>query len=220
VSRQAYIAARAPRSGQVKTRLAAALGDAAALDLYRAFLSDLADEFTGIGWFVTPADAWRDIAPIVARRAQPPTCILDQGPGDWTARQRFLFETAAERGEERTVLIGSDSPHLRSSIVEEAFGALDDHDVVFGPTPDGGYYLIGMRGWHDVLAGVPMSTESVFAQIQTQARTMGVSMAVLGAAFDVDEADDLTRLRAAVAASDGLPATRGALARLDARVAA
>ena len=220
MSRQAYIAAKAPRAGQVKTRLAAAIGDAATLDLYRAFLSDLADEFPAAGWFVTPTDAWRDIAAIVARPVQSPASVLDQGPGDWTNRQRFLFETSAQRGEERTVLIGSDSPHLRSSIVEQAFRALDDHDVVFGPTPDGGYYLIGMRGWHDILAGVPMSTYSVFEQIHAQSRAMGVSMAVLDATFDVDEVDDLTLLRAAVAESDGLHATRGALARLDARVAA
>jgi uncharacterized protein len=217
---RAYIAAKAPRAGQVKTRLAAALGDSAALDLYRAFLSDLADEFPEAGWFVTPADAWRDIAAIVARPAQPPACVLDQGPGDWTMRQRFLFQTAARRGEERTVLIGSDSPHLRASIIEQAFRALDDHEVVFGPTLDGGYYLIGMRGWHDVLAGVPMSTESVFAQIQARSRTMGVSMAVLGATFDVDEVDDLSLLRTAVAAGNGLHAIRAALARLDAQVAA
>ena len=95
--RQAYIAAKAPRAGQVKTRLADALGDAAALDLYRAFLSDLADEFPATGWFVTPTDAWRDIAAIVARPVQSPASVLDQGPGDWTNRQRFLFETSAQR---------------------------------------------------------------------------------------------------------------------------
>ncbi len=220
MSRRAYIAAKAPRAGQVKTRLAAALGDAVALDLYRAFLADLADEFPETGWFVTPADAWHDIAAIVARPAQPPALVLDQGPGDWTVRQRFLFETAAQRGEERTVLIGSDSPHLRSSIVEQAFRALDDHDVVFGPTLDGGYYLIGMRGWHDVLAGVPMSTESVFAQIQARSRAMGVSMAVLIPTFDIDEVEDLVLLREAVADSERLQATRRALMRLDSRVAA
>lgn len=220
MTRQAYIAAKAPRLGQVKTRLARDLGDAAALELYRAFLVDLAAEFPDIGWFVTPPDAWSEIAHTIAPAGPAPTRWLDQGPGDWTQRQRFLFATAAARGEDRTVLIGSDSPQLRAEVIAQAFAALDDHEVVLGPTFDGGYYLIGMRGWHDVLAGVAMSTHDVFGEIMDAAGRDGLRVAILEATFDVDEVEDLTLLRRAVAHGQGLQATRAALARVDAAVIA
>ena len=166
-----YIAARAPRPGFTKTRLGRRIGHEHAAALAAAFLRDLASRFaTGpytVGWFVTPDDAWTDLGPLVATAAQDHRRdVIGQGPGDWTQRQRILFQGASARGERRTVLIASDSPHLERHVVEEAFARLRDSDVVLGPTDDGGYYLIGMRGWSDerraapwdVLSGVRMST--------------------------------------------------------------
>ncbi|MGD9571360.1 MAG: DUF2064 domain-containing protein [Thermoleophilia bacterium] len=209
-----WIAAKAPREGLAKTRLAAEVGGPAALALYRGFLADLAARFSAagvpVGWYVTPADAWTDLGPIVAP-AGPPPPVLAQPPGDWTARQRALFRGAAGRGERRTVLIASDSPQLEPRVVEQAFAALDRDDVVVGPTHDGGYYLIGMRGWHDVLAGVAMSTGAVLEGVLAVARRTGRTVAVLGSTFDVDGREDLAHLAALDPARADLAATRRAL---------
>jgi len=70
--------------------------------------------------------------------------VVAQGEGDWTERQRWLFRTAAARGEERIILVASDSPQLCVSTIIDAFHLLTQHHVVLGPTHDGGYYLIGM----------------------------------------------------------------------------
>ena len=177
-----YIAAKAPRPGLAKTRLARGIGQRTAIDLYRAFLRDLGARFAApaargafsLGWYITPPDAWDDLAPLVSsRRLRDDTRdrarILAQGPGDWTTRQEALFAGAWERGEERTVLIASDSPHLAVEVVAAAFRQLDRHDLVFGPVTDGGYYLIGMRGWCDVLQGIPMSTGTVLQDIVARA---------------------------------------------------
>jgi rSAM/selenodomain-associated transferase 1 len=207
-----YIAAKAPRAGEVKTRLAHGIGAAAAVTLYRAFVRDLAAEFPAAGWFVTPATAWDEFAPLLAGPRF--VSLLGQGEGDWTERQRFLFSTARRRGEDRTVLIGSDSPHLRREVVDRAFALLDHRDVVLGPTFDGGYYLIGMRGWHDVLAGVPMSTASVLDRLLVAAREAGVSVGLLEATFDVDEVADLWLLRRELSRRPGGGATGAALQRL------
>ncbi|MBA4115814.1 MAG: DUF2064 domain-containing protein [Rubrobacter sp.] len=67
--------------------------------------------------------------------------VLIQGEGDWTERQRELFGGAAGRGEDKVVLIASDSPHLTVEVVVRAFEELDRRDLVLGPTFDGGYYL-------------------------------------------------------------------------------
>jgi uncharacterized protein len=208
-----YVAAKAPREGVAKTRLGREVGHGAAVGLYRAFLLDLAARFSGapfpVGWYITPPDAWADLAPLVDGHAEPR--VLFQGDGDWTERQRDLFRGAAGRGEERIVLVASDSPQLDVGVVQQAFRALEEHELVFGPTHDGGYYLIGMRGWHDVLHNIPMSTNTVLDDIAARARASGLSVGWVETTFDVDEAEDLDHLRALVARRADLAATRAAL---------
>jgi uncharacterized protein len=208
-----YVAAKAPREGVAKTRLGREVGHGAAVGLYRAFLLDLAARFLGapfpVGWYVTPPDAWADLAPLVDGHAEPR--VLFQGDGDWTERQRDLFRGAAGRGEERTVLVASDSPQLDVGVVEEAFRALEEHEIVVGPTHDGGYYLIGMRGWHDVLHNIPMSTNTVLDDIAARARASGLSVGWVETTFDVDEVEDLDHLRGLVTRRADLAATRAAL---------
>ena len=216
MSRRLWIAAKAPRAGLAKTRLAGDLGEAAALDIYRGFLRDLAARLRtasfSLGWYVTPADAWRDLAPLVGG-AGPAPRVLDQGDGDWTLRQRRLLRGANERGEGRTILIGSDSPQVRVETIEDAFDQLERRDVVLGPVVDGGYYLIGMRGWHDVLDGVVMSTSSVYQNILARCRSLGCSVGLVETLFDVDQADELRHLVALLPWRDDLAATRAALER-------
>ena len=199
---QLYIAAKRPVPGRVKTRLAAAIGDAAAAALYRAFLADLGSRFPDCVWYVTPA-GWT-----------PGGATLTQPTGDWTDRQRRLFRRATRHVQDRLVLIASDSPQVGAEVVAEAFGLLDRHDLVVGPVLDGGYYLIGMRGWHDVLAGVTMSTSSVFRDVVEGARARGLSVATVEPTYDVDELSDLALLELDAETRDDLPATRAALAAL------
>ncbi len=209
-----YVIARAPRPGSAKTRLGRTIGHERAVTLYRAFLQDLAARFSGapfaLGWYVTPPDAWAEISPLVGESGQ----ILFQGEGDLTERQRELFRGAAGRGEERTVLIASDSPHLTVGIVEEAFRCLDRQDIVFGPTYDGGYYLIGMRGYHDVLQETPMSVGTELYGIVARARLSGLSVGLLETTFDVDVVEDIRHLRPLVLERPDLSATRDALESL------
>ena len=212
-----YIAAKAPRIGLAKTRLGRAIGHGPAVALYAAFLHDLAARFAAapfaLGWYVTPPDAWPEIRPYVGPAGRPAR-LLVQGPGDWTARQRALFRAAPARGEERTVLIASDSPQVTVEAVAEAFAALDRHDVVVGPVYDGGYYLIGMRGWHDVLGDIPMGTSTVLEEIVARTRRLGLSVHQVEATFDVDVAEDLRHLRPLARTRADLAATGAALAAL------
>ena len=205
-----YIAARPPRAGQVKTRLGAAIGYEAAAALYAAFLRDLQQKFAlapfPVYWYVTPGD-WAD---------RP---HLEQGEGDWTARQARLFSSAAERGEDRVVLIASDSPQIDLAVIHEAFSELERNELVLGPVEDGGYYLIGMRGWHDVFKGVAMTTANAMAQVVARAQALHLSVALVDALFDVDEAGDLERLAVMARVRPDLLHTRQAL-RVVRRVAA
>ena len=212
-----YIAAKAPRPNFAKTRLGRAIGHDNAAALYKAFLADLAARFApspfGLCWHVTPDDAWTDIAPLVGRNGRAARVSVQVGR-DWAGRQGRLFREAAARGEGRIVLIASDSPHLSVEVVGDAFRKLDRHDLVFGPTHDGGYYLIGQRDTavrHDVLGGVPMSTGTELGDITARALRAGLSVGWVEATFDVDELEDLERLRPLATARPDLAATRAAL---------
>jgi uncharacterized protein len=212
MSERLWIAAKAPRPGFVKTRLARSIGDELAVELYAAFLQDLAARFrTGRSpaWYVTPDDAWPELESVLGD--QDGALVLPQGEGDWGERQRRLFAGASRRGEEKTVLIASDSPQLEPELVDEAFRALGSHDVVLGPVTDGGYYLLGMSGDHDVLEGVEMSRETVLADIIARARGLGCSVALLDPTFDVDEAADLALLRRVLPDRPGLARTAAVL---------
>ncbi len=209
-----YAIAKAPRVGYAKTRLGRAIGHERAIALYKAFLRDLGARFSNspfdLGWYVTPPDAWPEISALTGETGR----VLFQGEGDLTERQRDLFRGAAGRGEERTVLIASDSPHLSVEVVEEAFRRLDRQDLVFGPTHDGGYYLIGMRGYHEVLRGATMSRSTVLDGIVARARLSCLSVGLLETTFDVDVAEDIRHLRPLALERPDLSATRDALESL------
>ncbi|MGB3681522.1 MAG: TIGR04282 family arsenosugar biosynthesis glycosyltransferase [Rubrobacteraceae bacterium] len=209
-----YVIAKAPRVGLAKTRLGASIGHDAAIDLYKAFLKDLGARFKdapfGFGWYVTPSDAWPEISALAGETER----LLYQGEGDLTDRQRELFREATRR-DERAVLIGSDAPHLSLDTIEEAFRALDQHDLVFLPTHDGGYCLIGLGGPYDaVLEGVEMSTGSELDGIIRRADLSNLSVKLFEPTFDVDEAEDLAYLRDLALEREDLTATREALERL------
>lgn len=213
MTQRLFIAAKAPRPGLVKTRLGAQIGHQRAAALYGGFLRDLGLRFAGfpyeVGWFV-PAGAWPEILALLGPGWSRSPVVMQSG-GDWGERQRRLFAGARGRGEERTVLIASDSPHLERAVVEDAFSRLDRAEVVLGPVLDGGYYLIGIRGCHDVLDGVEMSTPRVTRAIAERCHRLGLGLSLVEPTFDVDEVADLELLMRVVSSRADLSATRAAL---------
>ena len=63
---------------------------------------------------------------------------------------------------------------------------------------------------HDVLGGVSMSTATVLEDVTARAGSFGLFVGLVQATLDVDEAEDLERLRPLGLARDDLPATRAA----------
>jgi len=220
------IAAKEPAPGMAKTRLGATVGMARAAALYAAFLVDLAARFTpcqdedwdfDVGWAFTPADV--NFATVLQRIGcdlSPAVRFVAQHGDGWDVRQTNILAWGYEQGFTRTVLIGSDSPQLPFATVRDAFVSLVEHDVTLGRTLDGGYYLIGMRQFHDVLSGVPMSTDSAADALVARIKNLGLRLAELPVTFDIDEEHDLERLRRALAPDgDPAPATWAALRRLE-----
>jgi hypothetical protein len=123
----------------------------------------------------------------------PDLSYREQSDGDLGARLHDAFARAFDSGMKRVVTIGTDCPGLRLEIIQKAFALLRVHDIVLGPTDDGGYYLIGLRGPAASLFGdVEWGTDSVFATTLARAEQLGLSVGVLPTMRDVDTTDDLS----------------------------
>ena len=214
-ARALVVVAKYPQPGQVKTRLAAAIGPAAACALYRAFLGDLEERLSAAGypplWAYTPTEA-----PFAAVVAAPARCFPQVGP-DLNARLRNVFRALLAAGWRQVAIVSSDIPHLPLGWLAEAYAALERHDLVLGPADDGGYSLIAMAAAHEVFDGVAMGSERVLAQTLALADALRLRTRLLGSIFDVDEPADLARLAAALrdpALAATLPRTARVLGEL------
>jgi glycosyltransferase A (GT-A) superfamily protein (DUF2064 family) len=122
------------------------------------------------------------------------TVVAQKGEG-LAAGLTSVFVHFAQGHQRRTMAFNSDSPHLPRSVLEEAFETLAAHDVVVGPTHDGGYYLVGAKASHPTLfAHDGMGSRSALERLLSRARALELSVGFAAPFYDIDVADDLTRL--------------------------
>jgi rSAM/selenodomain-associated transferase 1 len=213
------VIARYPAAGGVKTRLATAIGAGHACALYRAFLQDIDARFRNgrrmLVWFFDPPGA--DFHALMG----PGSCCVPQSGEDLGQRLHNCFAHLLREGFGRIIVIGADVPHVSDRDLDEAEEALDDADIVLGPSADGGYCLIAMRALHDVFSGIAMSTGAVLAETLAKANAARLRVHLLPESFDIDEPRDLVRLRRLLAEAgyhQRLPHTAATLAAWDAAV--
>ena len=186
--------ARVPALGRVKSRLAAGVGQPAALAVYRELL---AITNAALVEAAVPATVWlADTAGPVPTTAEAREWAVHaarvQPEGDLGARMGAAFAAAFAAGAGRVAVIGTDCPGLRADHLRQALAALQTADVVLGPATDGGYYLLGLREPRpELLANKTWSTDSVLADTLADARRLGLRVALLPELRDVDTAEDL-----------------------------
>jgi glycosyltransferase A (GT-A) superfamily protein (DUF2064 family) len=106
-----------------------------------------------------------------------------------------VFAHFTENRPRRAIAFNSDSPHLPSSVLEDAFETLAAHDLVVGPTHDGGYYLVGAKASRPALfRDDGMSTSSALERLLSRARALRLSVGFADPFYDIDVGEDLTRL--------------------------
>jgi uncharacterized protein len=195
------IFARYPEPGKAKTRLIPALGPEGAAGLHRRMTEKVA------------ATARTALAPGAAPRVKITVCCTGapigafrawlgqdlhyaaQPSGDLGGRMARAFRSAL-RHSEAAFAIGSDVPALTPAILAEALESLRNHDVVLGPSRDGGYYLLGMKRFYpELFSGIEWGTERVRDQTCDAISRLGLTVAQLPVLDDVDRPEDLTLLR-------------------------
>src|SRR5262250_527386 len=123
------------------------------------------------------------------------TSVVAQKGEGLAAGPTSVFAHFAEGRQRRIIAFNSDSPHLPRSVLEDAFETLAAHDVVVGPTHDGGYYLVGAKSSHPTLfANDGMGTHSAMERLLSRARDLRLSVGFAESFYDIDVADDLSRL--------------------------
>jgi len=194
------IMAKAPRPGEVKTRLAPSLSPAAVTNFYCCLLDDTLALARSLGdvevAIMCPVSDVNELVRLSSSEASGSevTVVAQKGEG-LAAGLTSVFAHFAEGRQRRTIAFNSDSPHLPRSVLEDAFDTLAAHDVVVGPTHDGGYYLVGAKASHPTLfASDGMGTSSALERLLSRARALELSVGFAEAFYDIDVADDLTRL--------------------------
>jgi uncharacterized protein len=190
------VMAKSPVAGQVKTRLAADVGDDTAADVAAASLVDTLSTvaLTGLPCVV----AWSGLL-ATARRADDVAVALDRCEVVPQRGDRFAERLAAAHhdaaivlGDAQVVQIGMDTPQLTADHILAAATCLKRHDAALGIAVDGGWWALAVRvpGLAAGLTDVPMSREDTAARTMQMLARNRASVALLGVMRDVDTVDD------------------------------
>lgn len=183
-----------PVVGKVKTRLAATIGNEAAVSVYKQLLQqtiattqDLPfDRFVFYSDYISQDDIW-DKSQYNKK--------LQQGD-DLGEKMNNAFVYLFENRYKKVVIIGTDCPSLNKHIILDAFSKLDDVDVVIGPAYDGGYYLLGMKQTLAALfIDMEWSTPKVLPETIQRCKQHGLMFLLLQTLHDIDEEKDLQTLK-------------------------
>jgi uncharacterized protein len=184
-----------PAVGRVKTRLAREVGAVRAAAFYRTTSRAILARIGRRGGWRTELDVTPDSA--IASAAWPQGIPRRaQGNGDLGQRMQRVMDLAPPGP---VIVIGTDVPTVKSAHIQSAIKALGTHDAVLGPSPDGGFWLVGLKR----RPRIPRAFNSVEwssrdALEQTLANLSGLTVARVAALADVDEACDLVSARSAV----------------------
>ena len=194
-NRTLVIMAKAPRPGMVKTRLTESLPSSAVTALYRCLLEDtlaLATSLTSVEVAVMCPEADRDeLAHLLGNAVQ---VVAQEGEG-LAAGLTSVFRHFGATGGQPVIAFNSDSPHLAPSVLHSAFEILDTHDLVVGPTHDGGYYLVGAKAAHPALfESDRMGTTGALDRLLLRTKVLEISTGFTEPFYDIDVANDLILL--------------------------
>ncbi len=183
-----------PFHGQVKTRLANSLGQITAARIYKhlvtGLLAGLETAPVNLKIFFTPADTEHKFRKWLGNNYS----YAEQAGEHLGERMKNAFARVFKESFKNAVLIGSDVPDLRADLINRAFTALNKHDVVIGPSVDGGYYLIGFGADTFVpqaFEGITWGSNKVLEQTFAVLNQHKVNTALLPHLRDVDTLEDL-----------------------------
>lgn len=195
---QLIIFGRYPVIGQTKTRLIPALGPAGAAALQK----HLTEKTVATAGQCLSRHAVRRVLCHAGGDAHRFERWLGRGgltyrpqvAGDLGQRMLAAITTAWNQGARRIVLIGTDIPGITVDVLDQAFAVLETHDLVLGPSTDGGYWLVGMKRPEKIFSGIGWSRADVLHKTLEIAKAKGLSVDLLAPLTDLDTPGDLDQM--------------------------
>jgi len=174
--------------GKVKTRLAASIGNKGALEVYKALFTITEKESSA----VKNADLRIYFSHEILKNPWPNAQKFIQCQGNLGDKMKDAFQQGVADGYTNIIGIGADLADLKASFVEDAFEKLNEHDFVFGPAQDGGYYLVGTSlPQLYIFDNKPWSTEGLLEETLAEIEGENHSVALLNTLNDIDFVEDL-----------------------------
>ena len=180
-----------PIEGKVKTRIAEDAGNVMALNIYQALLHHTnnisskvnADRYLYYSDYIDHNDEWPNNVY---------TKTLQHGDDLGSKMQNAFINVLSTNI--KVIIIGSDCIQLSEEIIEDAYTRLDNHDVVIGPTYDGGYYLLGLKNnLPSLFQNMHWSTDTVYDETVRRAIANGLSVFSCEVLSDIDHLADWER---------------------------
>ena len=201
------VMARAPRPGEVKTRLVPPLRPEDAAALHRCCVLDTLEKVSrldgvDIALAYWPPDAGAEFDGLWSGGGEGGGLRFPQAGRDLGERMLTCFRRAFDAGYRCAALHGTDIPLASAGELARGFKRLrhDSADLVLGPTDDGGYYFIGARAVHpELFEGIRWSAPEVLESTRRRAEALGLRTAEIARARDLDTPEDLRALRDAFA---------------------
>lgn len=174
--------------GHAKTRLAASIGDHSAFEVYKHLITITERETISLNDSDIHVYFSSEITDELWKGQQK---FVQQG-ADLGARMQDAFQRGFDQGYERIIGVGSDLPDLNAEVMTKGLNALTTNEAVFGPSEDGGYYLIGMsRLISCIFENKPWSTETLLNETVNELHSKNVEVATLKELNDIDTLEDL-----------------------------
>jgi len=179
-----------PIPGKVKTRIGNEIGHEAATEIYKRLLSLLFKQLSKIQDTVdihifyadeiAEKDLWNDL-----------NCKKHKQIGHDIGERMFHAFELLLHDYKKVILFGSDIPQLNASHIFKAIESLDFHDIVLGPSSDGGYYLMGCTSIQKSLfSNIEWSTNQVLNKTIQAIGTCGLEFELIEELTDIDTYDD------------------------------
>ena len=199
---EAALILKAPRVGEVKTRLARSIGAERATRIYRALVEHQLAQVPA-NWqtaiHFAPSDAEAEMRSWLGKSPLNRSVFVPQPNGDLGSRLISAMDHGFASGADFVFFLGGDCPGLTCSYLEEAEAVLVETDMVIASARDGGYVLLGLRKpLASIFEGISWSSETVFATTLRIASAAGLSFRCLPPLEDVDDLESYERQRMTV----------------------
>ncbi len=174
--------------GKVKTRLAKTIGDFGAFEVYKELVQITEAEterLDGVTVHIYFSDQ-------IIESKWPNKQKFVQSGKDLGERMQQAFQHGFDQGFTKIIGVGSDLPDLNADLMNEGLNALENSDTVFGPSEDGGYYLLGMKRMINcIFENKEWSTSGLLSTTTTELISKQYSIQLLPELNDIDTIEDL-----------------------------